>query len=88
MPWEGLKGDGRVKECCVAASEPSSPCQLAEGETGLRNIEIGERIIGIALSLPTEVHVEEAVFIETISYPRSDQNPERKRNHEWYDHNG
>ena len=21
-------------------------------------------------------------------YPRSDQNPERKRNHEWYDHNG
>ena len=34
MPWEGLKGDGGVKECCVAASEPSSPCQLAEGETG------------------------------------------------------
>lgn len=23
-----------MKECCVAASEPSSPCQLAEGETG------------------------------------------------------
>lgn len=54
MPWEGLKGDGGVKECCVAAPEPSSPCQLAEGETGFpagERKELTSRVEDVLVSI-------------------------------------
>ena len=35
----------------------------------LRQIEVGERIVGIALPLPTKIHVKESALIESVSHP-------------------
>lgn len=36
----------------------------------LRQVEVYERIVGVALPLPTEVHVKQAVLIKAVCHPR------------------
>jgi len=40
-----------------------------EFASGLGHVEVGERVVGVALSFPAEVHVEESVLVKSVGHP-------------------